>query len=115
MARALYQKQAEIRGKVEVRTGGFGQKDQSVEEKASQVGDAAAVGCCWLLLPAVGGCWLLLASVDCCTSQSDVWASSVVLVSVSTPGFHSYSRLLVGQKPRSRSRCDFKSCFCLPC
>lgn len=36
-ARALYEQQAEIRGKVDVRKGGFGQKDLALEDKASRV------------------------------------------------------------------------------
>jgi hypothetical protein len=36
-ARAVYQQQAEIRGKIDVRKGGFGEKDKSLEDKASRV------------------------------------------------------------------------------
>lgn len=38
-ARALYEQQAEIRGKVDVRKGGFGQKDSALEDKASRVSE----------------------------------------------------------------------------
>jgi hypothetical protein len=48
-ARALYQQQAEIRGKVDVRKGGFGLKDKGLEDKASQVGGGAAAVCCMSL------------------------------------------------------------------
>lgn len=65
-ARALYQKQAEIRGKVAVRKGGFGEKDKGVEDKASQVGGETL--------------WTAVC-------HSIVWAGVVLLVSVSAPGF----------------------------
>lgn len=36
-ARAVYHQQAEIHGKVDVRKGGFGEKEKSMEDKASRV------------------------------------------------------------------------------